>query len=135
MSGTGFGDSPVALRPQRQRCSQLVRNATEPNKDDRTKVAVAGQNVPLRQEKPKLWLAFLAANLSVYAAGIFIALTVSNEASNEFFLSLAKINSEVRSCIPLTSTGACVTLLKNAITCQTPHPTASWLASLHNADT
>eukprot|EP00892_Ulva_mutabilis_P008324 jgi/Ulvmu1/5864/UM025_0126.1 len=71
-----------------------VRNANEPGKD-RTPVVDGVANVPLREKSPKLWMAFLAANLSVYAAGIVIALTVSNEASNEFFLALAKINSEV----------------------------------------
>jgi hypothetical protein len=57
--------------------------------------------------EPCVSYALLAANLSVYAAGIAIALLDSGEASNEFFLLLAKVNSEVRYQIcwvsPLTS--------------------------------
>ena len=89
---TRHGSRTPATAP---RC-QHIRHANEPGKDG-VPVVDGIANVPLgkRQENPRLWLAFLAANLSVYAAGIVIALTVSNEASNEYFLALAKINSEV----------------------------------------
>ena len=37
----------------------------------------------------------LALNLAVYAVGIGIALTVGGEASNDYFLQLAKVNEDV----------------------------------------
>ena len=51
-------------------------------------------SLPLTQ--PRLTYVFLAANLSVYAAGIAIALIVGNEASNDFFLELAMMGDKVR---------------------------------------
>ena len=54
---------------------------------------LAAPQLPLVQ--PRVTYALLAVNLSVYAAGIAIALLDNGEASNEFFLLLAKINSEV----------------------------------------
>ena len=52
-----------------------------------------GVDVPL--VKPRLAYVLLAANLSVYAAGAVIALTAGADASNDFFLALAKSNAEV----------------------------------------
>ena len=37
----------------------------------------------------------LALNLAVYAVGIGIALTAGGEASNDYFLQLAKVNEDV----------------------------------------
>lgn len=45
--------------------------------------------------QPRLTYLLLAVNLAVYSAGVTIALTGGNEASNDFFLQLAKDNSAV----------------------------------------
>ena len=37
----------------------------------------------------------LSLNLAVYSYGIFIALTQGGDASNDYFLSLAKVNENV----------------------------------------
>ena len=47
------------------------------------------------QVKPVLSYVVLALNLMVYGNGIFIALTQGGDASNDYFLSLAKINENV----------------------------------------
>ena len=47
------------------------------------------------QVKPYLSYVLLFLNLAVYGGGIAIALTQSNDASNEWFLSLAKVNDRV----------------------------------------
>ncbi|EIE25226.1 rhomboid-domain-containing protein [Coccomyxa subellipsoidea C-169] len=47
--------------------------------------------------KPYLAYALLFLNLAVYGAGIAVALTQGNDASNEWFLSLAKVNEKVAS--------------------------------------
>lgn len=47
------------------------------------------------QVKPILSYAVLGLNLAVYSVGIAIALTQGGDASNEYFLSLAKINENV----------------------------------------
>jgi hypothetical protein len=65
------------------------------NNDPRRAISTQG-TLPLVQ--PRVSYFFLVANLSVYAAGIVIALTQGNEASNDFFLLLAKVNSEVLPC-------------------------------------
>ena len=65
----------------------------DPKKEDDL---LAFQDVPLPLARPQVSYFLLAANLSVYAAGIAIALADSNEASNDFFLLLAKQNAEVR---------------------------------------
>lgn len=44
---------------------------------------------------PYLAYALLFLNLAVYGAGIGLALTQGNNASNEWFLSLAKVNEKV----------------------------------------
>ncbi len=46
---------------------------------------------------PYLAYALLFLNLAVYGAGIGLALTQGNDFSNEWFLSLAKINEKVAS--------------------------------------
>ena len=45
--------------------------------------------------KPVLSYVILALNLMVYGNGVFIALTQGGDASNDYFLSLAKINENV----------------------------------------
>ncbi len=50
-------------------------------------------NIPTVQ--PRVTYVLLAINLAVYSAGVTIALTVGNDASNEFFLQLAKDNGAV----------------------------------------
>jgi hypothetical protein len=47
------------------------------------------------QVRPVLSYVVLALNLGVYAVGIGIALTAGGEASNDYFLQLAKVNEEV----------------------------------------
>ena len=47
------------------------------------------------QVKPILSYVVLALNLAVYAVGIGIALTAGGEASNDYFLQLAKVNEDV----------------------------------------
>lgn len=44
---------------------------------------------------PRWTYVMLAINLAVYTAGVTIALTAGNDASNEFFLDLAKSNDAV----------------------------------------
>ncbi|KAK9846361.1 hypothetical protein WJX81_002390 [Elliptochloris bilobata] len=45
--------------------------------------------------QPRLCYVVLAMNLAVYAAGIGIAVAQGNDASNDFFLALAKVNDSV----------------------------------------
>jgi hypothetical protein len=47
------------------------------------------------QVPPRLAYVLLFLNLAVYGGGIAIALTQGNDASNEWFLSLAKMNDKV----------------------------------------
>ena len=47
------------------------------------------------QVRPVLSYVVLALNLGVYAVGIGIALTAGGEASNDYFLQLAKVNEDV----------------------------------------
>lgn len=47
------------------------------------------------QVKPVLSYVVLSLNLLVYSYGILIALTQGGDASNEYFLSLAKVNENV----------------------------------------
>lgn len=47
------------------------------------------------QVKPVLSYVVLLLNLLVYCYGILIALTQGGEASNDYFLSLAKVNENV----------------------------------------
>ena len=55
-----------------------------------------GQHTCCRsQVRPVLSYLVLAINLGVYAIGIGIALTAGGEASNDYFLQLAKVNEEV----------------------------------------
>jgi hypothetical protein len=49
------------------------------------------------QVKPYLAYALLFLNLAVYGAGVGLALTQGNDFSNEWFLSLAKVNDKVAS--------------------------------------
>ena len=53
--------------------------------------------VCLLQVTPYLSYFLLFLQLAVYGAGIGIALTQGNDASNEWFLSLAKMNGPVAS--------------------------------------
>ena len=45
--------------------------------------------------QPVLAYVVLALNIAVYGYGIFIALTDGGDASNDYFLSLAKVNEDV----------------------------------------
>ncbi len=47
------------------------------------------------QVAPRLTYLLLGINLAVYSAGVYIALAQGNDASNEYFLALAKINEQV----------------------------------------
>lgn len=49
----------------------------------------------LLQVKPVLSYVVLSLNLLVYCYGILIAVTQGGEASNDYFLSLAKVNENV----------------------------------------
>ena len=49
------------------------------------------------QVEPYIAYGLLLLNLAVYGAGVALALTQGNDFSNEWFLSLAKINDKVAS--------------------------------------
>jgi hypothetical protein len=67
---------------------------------------LAFDDIPLPLTRPRLSYVLLAGNLSVYSAGVVIALTLGNEASNNFFLLLAKSNQEV-GCSASTMSAPC----------------------------
>lgn len=54
-----------------------------------------GAALSLPTATPRWTYVLLAVNLVVYSAGVTIALTAGNDASNEFFLDLAKSNDAV----------------------------------------
>lgn len=84
---------PPSLRPVR--LLALPDDDNHTNDDPMRAISTQGK-LPLVQ--PRVSYVFLVANLSVYAAGIVLAFTQGNEASNDFFLLLAKVNSEVLPC-------------------------------------
>ncbi len=49
------------------------------------------------QVEPNIAYGLLLLNMAVYGAGVGLALTQGNDASNEWFLSLAKVNDKVAS--------------------------------------
>jgi hypothetical protein len=77
--------------PDENKTNQFTRGDQDQVQDD----LLAFQDIPLPLTRPKLSYFLLAVNLSVYTAGIVIALTISADSSNQFFLLLAKSNPEV----------------------------------------
>lgn len=59
------------------------------------KLTDIGEQYDVPQVKPVLSYIVLGLNLMVYSYGILIALTQGGDASNEYFLSLAKVNENV----------------------------------------
>jgi hypothetical protein len=84
------------LNRVRTRCNPDDEDSKDKTSRKPPQQRTARQGIEIPTVKPRISGIILGINLAVYAVGIAIALGVSNEASNEFFLLLAKINSEVR---------------------------------------